>query len=216
MTQQQTISPSPIGYQRIFPLWLGLSVTAFACVLIPVYGRHYGPSNFLWFSDIGLFGAAVALWTASRLLASMMLLAAGLADAVWSIDFVIALITGWHPVGMTAYMYDAELPVYLRVISLFHLFLPPLLVWIVWKLGYDRRALAAQTVFGWLVLWVTFLITDPARNINWAFGYGFKQQDLMPPWMYLLLMCMLIPLVMYGPVHVAAMRLLRRNSAPTS
>jgi len=37
-------------------------------------------------------------------------------------------------------MFDARFPPVLRLLSLFHGWLPILLVYLVWKLGYDRRA----------------------------------------------------------------------------
>ena len=43
---------------------------------------------------------------------------------------------------MTDYMFAADHSLFLRGLSLFHGWLPFLLVYLVWKLGYDRRALA--------------------------------------------------------------------------
>ncbi len=43
---------------------------------------------------------------------------------------------------MTDYMFKHENSLFLRGLSLFHGWLPFLLVYLVWKLGYDRRALA--------------------------------------------------------------------------
>ena len=57
------------------PLWIKLGYTVFVGVLVPVYLRHYGPANFLWFSDIALFMLVAALWWENRLLASMAALA---------------------------------------------------------------------------------------------------------------------------------------------
>lgn len=36
------------------PLWIKITYTLFVCLLVPVYLRHYGPANFLWFSDVAL------------------------------------------------------------------------------------------------------------------------------------------------------------------
>src|SRR5688572_18805376 len=210
MTVEQTHA-SPRVAQRPFPLWLKIGLTVFIVVLVPVYWHHYGPSNFLWFSDIGLFGAAVALWTGSRLIASMMLLAAAVPDMVWNIDLLVALVSGWHPFGITAYMFDPAVPAYLRALSLFHLFLPPLLIWMVWTLGYDRRALAAQTLLTWVVLPLTYALTDPRKNINWAFGPHGGPQDAVAPWLYLLGVMLALPLLLYVPLHLIAMKLLVRR-----
>ena len=57
------------------PLWLKIGYTAFVCVLVPIYWRHYGPGNFLWFSDACLLIAVVAIWLESSLLTSIVALA---------------------------------------------------------------------------------------------------------------------------------------------
>jgi hypothetical protein len=38
----------------VIPLGLKIIYTLFACALVPIYWRQYGPTNFLWFSDIAL------------------------------------------------------------------------------------------------------------------------------------------------------------------
>jgi hypothetical protein len=50
------------------PLWIKVADTLFVCVLVPVYVRHYGLANFLWFSDVALLVTVPALWIESRLL----------------------------------------------------------------------------------------------------------------------------------------------------
>ena len=57
------------------PLWLKVGYTAFVCLLVPIYWKHYGPGNFLWFSDISLLIALVAIWLESPLLTSIVALA---------------------------------------------------------------------------------------------------------------------------------------------
>jgi hypothetical protein len=56
----------------------------------------------------------------------------------------------------------------LRGLSLFHAVIPFLLLWLVYRLGYDRRGWIVQTLFAWLLLPVCFFLTDPAKNINWV------------------------------------------------
>ena len=42
----------------------------FVAVLVPVYLRDYGPTNFLYFCDVALLMTLVAIWTESSLWAS--------------------------------------------------------------------------------------------------------------------------------------------------
>lgn len=46
---------------------------------------------------------------------------------------------------MSADMFEASPPRYLRALSLFHVPLPIGLLWLVTRLGYDRRAWLAQS-----------------------------------------------------------------------
>ena len=82
--------------------------------------------------------------------------------------------------GMTSYMFDAKLPLFLRSLSLFHGWLPFLLFYLVRKTGYDRRALLGWTVICvGLCLVAYFLLpaagavlADPKvpRNVNYVFS----------------------------------------------
>jgi hypothetical protein len=194
----------------MIPLALKIGYTVFLALLAPVYWRQYGASNFLWFSDIALFGTCAALWLESALLTSMMALAALVPEIAWSVDFFARLATGSHPIGMTPYMFDAKIPAAVRALSLFHIPLPILLVWSVSRLGYDPRALPAQSALACFVLAATYLWTDPAANINWAFGPGKRPQSLVAPLAYLALVMAAFPLVVYLPTHLVLRKLFER------
>ena len=170
---------------------------------MPVYWRAYGPTNFLWFSDLALLLTLPALWFESSLLASMMALSVLLFDLAWNVDFFTRLLTGVQLTPLSRYMFKPEIPLFVRTLSLFHVVLPPLLVWLVRRLGYDRRALYAQTLLAWLVLIVTRLSTNPARNINWVFTYGDTPQTLLPTPLYFALLLLAFPLCLYLPTHLA-------------
>ena len=81
---------------------------------------------------------------------------------------------------MSAYMFDASTPRYLRALSLFHVPLPAGLVWLVARLGYDRRAWLYQSLLALVVLPVTYWLTGPKENVNWVHGLG-KPQTALPP-----------------------------------
>ena len=186
------------------PIALGVKVayTLFLAVLVPAYWAHYGPGNFLWFSDIALLGGGAALWLESPLLASMMMLAVLLPEGAWNLDFFGHLLTGRRMFGMSAYMFEPERPRFIRALSLFHVPLPVGLVWLVHRLGYDRRAWLCQSVLALVVLPVSYWLTDPAENVNWVHGLGAPQRRL-PPWLYLALLIVAFSLVLYLPPHLA-------------
>jgi hypothetical protein len=191
------------------PLWLQIAYALFLAVLIPAYWKRYGPGNFLWFSDISLALAGVSLYTGHPLPAGMGTLAVLLIEIGWNVDYFGRLLTGKRFIGLADYMFDGRRPLWLRGLSLFHLPLPILLVWLVHRLGYDPRALPAQTALAWLVLPATYVLTKPAMNVNWVHGPRAKPQHWMPRLAFLALLMVLIPLCVYVPTHFLLKALFR-------
>jgi hypothetical protein len=192
----------------MFPLWLKIAYTLFVCIVVPVYRRKYGRSNFLWFSDISLFLTIPALWFEIGLLASMVTLSILLLDIAWNVDFFGRLLTGRSLFGLSNYMFEAKIPLPVRLLSLFHIWFPPLLLWMVYRLGYDARALLAQTVLAWVVLPVSYLVTNPRENINWVLGPRGEPQKWMPGLLYLALLMVVLPLFVYLPTHLVLKKLM--------
>ncbi len=139
------------------PWWVKLAYSAFVCILVPYYWRNYGPTNFLYFCDVAVFMVLVALWREDPLWASMPAVGILLPQTLWMVDFLGGL-CGMHVVGMTAYMFDTGIPLFTRALSLFHFWLPLLLLWIIWRLGYDRRAFRAWTALAWALLLVGYFL----------------------------------------------------------
>ena len=194
---------------ELIPLWLKLAYTAFAVVTVAIYAKKYPLWNFLWFSDIALISTVPALWLENSLLASMMLVGVLLPEALWNGAFFARILTRKRLSGLTDYMFDASKPRYLRAISLvFHVLLPPLLLWMAYRLGYDPRALLAQTALAWIVLPLSYWLGDPrVENLNWVFGWTAAQQTRIPPLAYLGLVMIAFPLLIYLPTHLLLQRL---------
>ena len=148
----------------------------------------------------------------------MIAIAALIPELLWTVDYLGRLIFGVEAVpGLgTRYMFDSEIPMFVRGLSLFHLVLPPLLVWLLYRFGYERRALAYQTVLAWLVLLLTYLVTEPSENINWIYGFGSEPQTWMPERVYLVLLMLGIPLFFYLPTHLVLSKLFGRSSERSS
>lgn len=129
-------------------------------------------------------------------------------------DFGLALF-GLRLTGLTDYMFNAGSPLLLRGLSLFHGWLPFLLVYLVWRLGYDRRALLAWTALAWgLMLASYFFLPGPTPdagltpvNVDYVFGLSDSApQNWMPAWAWLALMMAGLPTLLFAPVHVAMAR----------
>jgi hypothetical protein len=190
----------------LIPLWLKIAYTVIVLITVAVYVFKYPLGNFLWFSDIALIAIAIALWLESALIVSMMAVGTLLPELLWNVSFFGQLVTGRHVSGLTDYMFDAHRPRYVRALSFFHVILPALTLWLIARLGYDARALAAQTVLAWVVLVLSYSLTDPRNNVNWVFGLGAKPQRRIPPLIYLGLLMAGFPLVIHLPTHLLLQR----------
>jgi len=86
-------------------------------------------------------------------------------QAVWVTDLLINL-AGYSLTGMTDYMFDSTHSLFLRLLSLFHGWLPFLLLYLVWKIGYDRRALVSWTGLFLAVMLICFFLMPPPPRIR--------------------------------------------------
>jgi hypothetical protein len=184
-------------------VWIKVPYTIFVCALVPVYWMERGPANFLWLSDIALLATVPALWMENRFLASMMAVGVLLPELAWNLDYFLHLITGYDVIGLngTGYMFGTDYTSLFKFFSLFHVFLPVLLLWMIYRLGYDRRAVYAQTLLIWVLLPACYLATDAERNLNWVFGIGNPPQTWVSGPLYLALLMCAYPLLVLTPTH---------------
>jgi hypothetical protein len=190
------------------PLGLKIAWTAWVLVWAPLYWKHYGAQNFLYFCDLGNLLIALGLWIESRLILSWQ--AVGLLgfQTLYTLDLISALVFGTHPFGGTEYMFDPAIPLPIRLLGLYHLAVPVLLLWAVRRLGYDQNALKYQIFTTYVVVPISYF-WRPEYNVNFARGIG-HEQHLMPGWLYLLGYLVVAPLLVYWPTHWALVRWQRK------
>lgn len=193
------------------PLWLKLAFTLWVVAWATSYVRVLGWQHFLWLCDLASFLILVALWTESRLLMSAQWLAVLMVGVFWTLDVGTALVTGVHPIGGTEYMFDGARPLGFRLLSLFHLVLPLVAGYGVWRLGYDRRGLRWQVALTWAVIPLSYAVTEVERNINWVQGPFGQPQTSLDPLVYLGGLMLAWPLVLYLPAHLLMLGLARRR-----
>lgn len=200
---------------RGIPLWFKILYTAFCAVLIPNYLQDYGPTNFLYFCDVALLMTLTAVWIESPLLVSMPSVGIMLPQMLWAVDF-LGTAAGFPITGMTAYMFNEKLPLFTRGLSFFHFWLPFALAWLVWKLGYDRRALIAWTGLAWALLAICYLFmpAPPASNpklpvnINYVYGPSDQSaQTWVSQQMWLAGLFIGLPALIFYPTHRLLLRL---------
>jgi len=195
--------------EGVIPLGLKVVYTIFVCALVPIYWRQYGPANCLWFSDIALLALVPALWLENALLVSMMAISVVFFEALWNLDFFFRLATGKSLIGLSAYMFDPTIPSLIRGLSGFHVLLPLLLLWMLHRLGYDQRAFLWQTIVALVVLPLSYLVSNAQKNVNWVYGPGQNPQRLMPAPLFVILLMLLFPLVVYLPTHLLFIKIFR-------
>jgi len=166
---------------------------------IPLYWRQYGAQNFLFFCDLGNLFIAVGLWLESPLLFSWQASGLLLFQTLFTFDLAGALVSGRHLIGGTEFMVDPQIPLPIRLLSLFHVVTPPLLLWMIYLLGYDRRGWKYQALTAWIVVPINYW-WRPEYDVNWARG-PFHEQHAMPGLLYLLGYLILIPALVYYPTH---------------
>jgi hypothetical protein len=173
------------------PLWFKLAYTAFVVYVMAVWWRHYGWKNFLWFSDIAFIGAVPAMWLESAALASVLTVAVLLPELLWNVDYALRLVLRRRITGLTDYMFEPERPLLLRGLSLFHVPLPLVLLWMVAAYGYDASVgLPGAVALGAVVLPWSRMLGTPEKNINWTYGFGARRTR-WPGWVY-------VPLLFVG------------------
>lgn len=200
---------NPVSMGRAaFPVARWIAV-AWLAAWIPAYWSFYGPSVFLNLCDIAVVLTCVGLWRGSALLLSSQALSSLVVDSAWMADLGWRAATGRHLISGTEYMWDAQYPWWLRGLSLFHVALPPVLLWSVWRVGYDRRAPRVQIALAAVVL-VASRALGPAENANFAFTDPLFGRSWGPAPVHLAVMLAGLAAV-YGLTHVALRRIPAQN-----
>jgi len=157
------------------PLWFKLAYTVFVLYVMTVWWRNYGWKNFLWFSDIAFIGAVPAMWLEDAALASILAVAVLVPELLWNVDYAGRLLLRRRVTGLTDYMFERERPLILRALSLFHVPLPLVLLWLLAAYGYAASvALPGAIVLAAVVLPWSRWVSDAEKNINWTYGLGAR------------------------------------------
>jgi hypothetical protein len=177
-------------------------------VWVPAYAITWGWRNFLALCDVAAALGCLGLWRGDRLLVSSQALPAVVVGALWAVDVASRLLTGAHLFGGTEYMWNPRVPLAVRLLSLFHLVLPVVLVAALRRMGgYDRRALGLQAALTAVLLVAARLVGDRGRNLNYAFADPLFGRSLGPAPLHLLAILVGTVVLVYLPTHLALGRL---------
>jgi hypothetical protein len=203
-------APEPTAVERRGPLprtwrWGALLWLA---VWVPAYATTWGWRNFLALCDVAALLGCVGLALGSSLLVGSQALPAVVVGILWTCDVTVGLLTGRHVFGGTEYMWDSRAPLAVRLLSLFHLVLPVVLVLAVRRLGYHRAALPLQATITLLLL-VAARLAAPGTNLNYAFRDPIFHRALGPAPVHIAAVLAGTVVLIYLPTHLFLRRMRR-------
>jgi hypothetical protein len=191
----------------MIPVWFKLAYTAFVLYVCVIWWRNYGWKNFLWFSDIAFIGAVPAMWLENSAMASVLAVAVLMPEILWNVDYAGRLILRRRITGLTDYMFEPERPLLLRGLSLFHVPLPLVLLWMLAAYGYDAAiGLPGAIVLALIVLPWSRWVSAPDKNINWTYGLG-RVQTRWPAWQYMTVLILGFVVFVFVPTDLLLRRL---------
>ena len=152
-----------------FPSWVRWASLVWLAVWIPSYAMYWGWVNFLHLCDVAVFLTCAGLAYNNVLLLSSQAVTSLAGGFLWCLDASWRSVVGRHLIGGTQYMWDTRFPLWVRLLSMFHVVLPLVLVPALRRTGYDHRALRLQCWVAGTLLAASRLL-GPSRNLNYAFA----------------------------------------------
>lgn len=195
-----------------FPVLRWFAV-AWMIVWLPTYFRVWGWANLLHLCDVGVILSFIGIWWADSLLLSSQAVGALAAGVLWMLDVGWRIATGRLLVGGADYMWDTRFPLWVRLLSTFHIGLPLVLLWTLRRVGYDRRALALQAAIAAVLLIISRWL-PPDLNMNWVHRdpLWHRAWGIAPAHLTVIF----VPLValIYWPTHLLLSWMFRARVAP--
>jgi hypothetical protein len=143
-------------------LMINFAVVAAACIQLRVQEQVW------WMSHVALLVGGTGLLLRSPILMSTALAGVLVPHALWIVDWICGFGFGVHPLGVTHYLHDAGVLMWVK--TLHHFYLVPALLWAV---ALERRYAAGlvPTAVGLFIVLtlVSRLLLPPASNVNDAF-----------------------------------------------
>jgi len=197
----QLLESSSIAFTRM--RWAAL---AWLLVWGTSYAWVWGWANFLHLCDLAVIFTCLGVWRGSSLLISTQAISSIAPALFWDLDFFWRLFSGKHLIGGTEYMWDTRFLLGVRLLSLFHVVWPALLIWALAQVKYDKRAFPFQAAFAVVVLVVSHCL-PPDINLNFAWRDPFLHQSLGPAWLHLTITASALVFLVYWPTHWVLVRL---------
>lgn len=188
-----------------FPAWVRWMSLVWLAVWIPSYAHYWGWLNFLHLCDIGVFLTCLGFARSSTLLLSSQAVSSLVPDLLWCLDAGWRRFAGRQLIGGTEYMWDAGFPLWVRLLSLFHVVFPVLLLLALRRTGYDRRGWILQCWIAAVLLAVSRFM-GPEQNLNYAFADPVFHRSFGPAPIHLAVIFAGLAGIIYWPTHLLLAR----------
>ena len=184
---------------------------AWMVVWLPAYIKVWGWANLLHLCDAAVILTFAGLWWGNAQLISSQAVSALAAGVLWTANIAARLLTGKFFATGSEYMWDARFPLWVRLLSVFHVVLPCALLWGLWKLRYDARGFRLQAGIA-AVLIVASRFLPAELNMNWAYRDPLFNRAWGPAPIHLAVIWAGAVVLLYWPTHVALKKLFRERS----
>jgi hypothetical protein len=187
------------------------AAVAWLAVWIPTYLQVWGWYNFLFFCDVAVLLTCLGLWRGNALLLSSQAVGAIVINLLWTLDAAWRLLLGRHLIGGTEYMWDANYPLWIRFLSLFHVVWPLLLLWAVRRTGYDPRGIVLQSGIAVVVMVLSRIVEEMfaiGKNLNFVMTDPIFHRSWGQAPVHLTFHLIVLIAVIYWPTHLVLRRFL--------
>jgi len=202
--RRPALTPSNATVQ-LYPVWMRWISLVWFLTWFPLYWHYWGVANFIHLCDVAVILTCIGMWTNSRLLISSQAVGALLVDAVWAADAAWIVFLHRELLPGNEYLLDPSYPLWVRLLSFFHVCMPVLLLWGLFRAGYDRRGWALQSAIAF-PLFAIARFTSSQKNINFAFTDPFLHRQWGPAPAHILISWLFMVFVVYWPMHLLLKR----------
>jgi hypothetical protein len=173
----------------------------------------WGLDNFVQLCDLAAILTVVGVWTGSSLLLSSQAVGSLAINTLWTLNILWRLCFGVFLIGGSEYMWDAQYPLWVRLLSLYHVAVLIVLLWALHRTGYDPRGWRLQAVICVPVLIASRFIS-PERNFNFAVTDPLLHISFRPAALHLAIILFCLITFLYWPVHRLLLRVLPPAAPP--
>jgi len=218
-TSASDVRSGSCGLRRKMPVsrWLKIGLSLFVLIHVPVNWAQYGPMGMLWLCNIALLLTLAAVWLESPLLTGMAAVGVLIIQFLW-LGGLLGGLAGFGFSESLSYLINPRISLLARWLSLYHGWLPFVLLFLLHRLGYDRRALVCYLPLAAIIYVLSFWLAPPVptpvnRNslpvtVNFVHGPDYHtRQSWMPPGCWLVTVMLVSSLGLFLPTHLALHRI---------